>query len=111
MSEYREIRVRPVVRYIVTDYRSEVTADGKSTSSSEGCGEFPSAEAANKVGFALWHMAQGECSDLGNMPVFEPSRNLRLEWDRPPGAPQHAIRWTLIDDGALMEGATAWSAE
>lgn len=82
---YREIRVRPVVRYIVTDYTLDDTS-----SSSVALGEFDNAAAANRIGALV-------AGDVGQDAVFEPARQLRIDWLRGPGEPKEAIRWELSE--------------
>ena len=87
---YREIRVRPVVRYVVTDYTA---GDDNSTAQSIPFGEFDNVERANVVAYAL---AEAEAAANGSPePVVEPARKLRIEWLRGPGEPKEAIRWEL----------------
>jgi hypothetical protein len=89
---YREIRVRPVVRYIVTDF--ECDAEFRSQSST-GRGEFDNARAANHVAKVLAEHA-GAHSDT---PIhYEPARQLKIGWLRGPGEPQEAIRWELLEE-------------
>jgi hypothetical protein len=92
---YREIRVRPVVRYVVTDFEcnDEFTAQSSTSLGSI----FENVESANRVAklLAADAMAHGD-----QHIVYEPARALRIEWLRGPGEPQEAIRWELreVDD-------------
>jgi hypothetical protein len=106
MAHYHEIRVRPVVRYVVTEYQSD--EDDRSVSSA-ALGEFDSVEFANRTAEALaWAIY---CTRLGcnvvlrshpappdegpGRPVVVPARALKIDWTRAPGAPQDAIEWHL----------------
>ena len=84
---YREIRVRPVVRYIVTDFSCD---DDYGSQSSTQFGVFDNVESANTVAYAL---AADEPAKI----VVEPARKLRIDWLRGPGEPQEAIRWELTE--------------
>lgn len=84
---YREIRVRPVVRYIITDYTSDEQANAHS---SVGLGMFDNAETANQV-------ARAVANEEGEDVVFEPARQLKIDWLRGPGEPKDAIRWELSE--------------
>lgn len=98
MSVYREIRVRPVVRYVVTDFQcNEDYGDQKSIS----LGEFDNVESANLVANALAGMSRLP-KGFGTHPpiVVEPARRLKIDWTRGPGEPREAIRWHLIDEDA-----------
>lgn len=88
MSEYVEVRVRPVVRYVVTRFRSDHDTNRQS---SEALGEYDNVLAANTVASVLAY------SDGA---VFEPARRLKIDWLRGPGEPPEAIRWELIDEDA-----------
>lgn len=101
MSYYREVRVRPVVRYIVTLFEQvsdEGACDGQN---SQPLGEFDNVESANNVGAALWrdYMREAETKP-DRVTVFEPARKLRIDWLRGPGEPQEAIRWVLTEPDA-----------
>jgi hypothetical protein len=52
-TETREIRVRPVVRHIVTEYHSGVTAEGSNYGGCATLGEFDSEAQAEKVAAAI----------------------------------------------------------
>lgn len=100
MSYYREIRVRPVVRYVVTLFErieDDISPDGRQHS--QALGEFDDVSAANLVGAALWrdyrHHEANEASD--RVTVYEPARKLRIDWLRGPGEPQENIRWELTE--------------
>src|ERR1700733_14197336 len=97
MSIYREVRVRPVVRYIVTYY--ELEDEGPSQgSSSTAYGVFESVKHANIVGDAIAGRENVRSEGCGFPPVvFEPARKLRIDWLRGPGEPQEAIRWVLSE--------------
>ncbi len=90
MANYREIRVRPVVRYIVTDYQRD--DDSLQPPQSQAYGEFDNVGAANCVGQALATATPGA--------IFESARMLRIHWLRGPGEPQQNIRWELEDPDA-----------
>ena len=97
---YREIRVRPVVRYIVTDFSCD---DDFRNHKSVEFGEFDNVNRANVVAFAL---AEAEGAANGSPePLVEPARGLRIEWIRGPGEPKEAIYWELreIDSGELSD--------
>lgn len=68
-----DIRVRPVVRYIVTEWKSKEVPDGASSCSLETIGEFDSAQAANRVALSV---AQGTSCSLT---LFYPPEGLRLQ--------------------------------
>jgi hypothetical protein len=89
---YREIRVRPVVRYIVTDF---TTDDDHRNQKSIEFGEFDNVDRANVVAYA---MAEAEAAVNGSpMAIVEPARKLRIDWLRGPGEPREAIRWELSE--------------
>lgn len=88
---YREIRVRPVVRYVITDYSMD---EDKGTSSSSPLGMFENVDSANRLAAAL---ALDIAASGDPAPVLEPARQLRIEWLRGPGEPKEAIRWELIE--------------
>ena len=88
MSEYVEIRVTPVVRYIVMRNRHD---DDMYLASSEELGEFDTVLPANEVAAVL-------ASSTGA--VCEPARQLKIAWLRGPGEPKEHIRWELIDPSA-----------
>lgn len=91
---YREIRVRPVVRYIITEYTHD---DGANSQSSQSWGEFDNCHKANVMAnsmrYAEHHMGGGVA--VGPETVVEEARPLRIEWNRAPGAPREDIYWTL----------------
>ncbi len=90
MSYYREIRVRPVVRYIVTEFScDEDYADQQSVP----FGEFDNVERANEVAASLASVAERD----GRQVVLEPARKLRIDWTRGPDEPREAIRWELSE--------------
>lgn len=84
---YREIRVRPVVRYVVTEYQ-----DGNGRRGTVQLGEYNSVSAANQVAIALAYKSriQDEAQT-----VFEAARGLRIDTIRGDSAPKTAIRYTL----------------
>lgn len=89
---YREIRVRPVVRYVVTDFTCD---DDYGSQKSVPFGEFDNVDRANVVAYAL---AEAEAAANGTpMCVVEPARKLRIDWLRGPGEPKEAIRWELTE--------------
>ena len=53
MQKHMEIRVRPVVRYIVTKYESGTGADGMGYGGCETVGEFENEQNAERVAMAL----------------------------------------------------------
>lgn len=83
----REIRVRPIIRYAITDY----VIDGP-TRRSVPLGEFDSVGAANRIGAALCYEARVR---EGAETIFEPARALRIDAVRAPGHPHPAVRWEL----------------
>lgn len=83
----REIRVKPVVRYLLTDF---IAIGDKRTH--EPLGEFSSASAANRIGAALAYQARLQA---GATVVYEPARTLRIDAVRGPGQPHPAVRWEL----------------
>jgi hypothetical protein len=89
---YREIRVRPVVRYIVTDFTAD---DDYQNQKSIEFGEFDNVERANVVAYA---MAEAEAAANGSqMAIVEPARKLRIDWLRGPDEPKEMIRWELSE--------------
>jgi hypothetical protein len=89
---YREIRVRPVVRYIVTDFTCD---DDYGNQRSIPFGEFDNVDRANTVAHAL---AEVETIADGFLDiVVEPARKLRIDWLRGPGEPKEAIHWELSE--------------
>lgn len=89
---YREIRVRPVVRYIVTDFTCD---DDYKNQKSIPFGQFDNVDRANVVAYAL---AEAEAAANGSKEVVvEPARKLRIDWLRGPGEPQENIRWELSE--------------
>lgn len=97
---YREIRVRPVVRYVVTEYHHADDPSGKRNSGSVAFGEFENVHMANTVAAAMHAQAPSGT-------VLEPARPLRIEWLRGPGEPKEAIRWELRDLEREAEAAAA----
>jgi len=115
MSVYREVRVRPVVRYIVTLFEmgeenyneKQNECDIKESSMiqhSVQYGVFDNVDQANIVGRAIADMENAMDKNAVSDVVFEPARRLRIDWIRGPGEPQDAIRWELseIGDGATV---------
>jgi hypothetical protein len=95
MSSYREIRVRPVVRYVVTDFTCD---EDYKNQRSIPYGEFDNVDRANAVAHAL---AEAETIADGFLDiVVEPARKLRIDWLRGPGEPREAIRWELSEPDA-----------
>lgn len=93
MPRYREIRVRPVVRYVVTDFQcDEDCGDQKSIA----MGEFDNVDYANVVAYAL-ATSVGHEFGPDAVPIVETARKLRIDWLRGPGEPKEAIRWDLIE--------------
>ncbi len=84
---YHEIRCRPVVRYILTDY----AVVGNSRRSIT-VGEYDSANVANRVGAALARVAR---MDEREGVKFEPVRPLRIDIVSGPGQPIPATRYEL----------------
>jgi len=86
---YHEIRVRPVVRYVLTDFTA---SDDMREQSSVALGTFDNAALANRVGDAV----VGDLRRHTDQPiVFEPARQLKIHWLRGPDEPKEAIRWEL----------------
>ena len=86
LANRREIRVRPIIRYIVTDYDQR---------RSSALGEFPSVATANLVATAVAHRA----SALDNLPIdVELCRPLRIEAIRGPEQPRPAVRYELREE-------------
>jgi hypothetical protein len=81
---YREIRVRPVVRYIITEYHHDENSAGSQGVSAE----FSNVHDANKIAEML--------AEPGV--VFEPARGLKIDWQRGPGEPRDAIKWVLSEE-------------
>lgn len=81
----REIRVNPVVRYVVTDW-----LEGRGA---RDVGEFASAELANQYAadrcFAL------RVRDAQSGVSLDPARQLRIDTIRAPGSPKPPTRWEL----------------
>lgn len=96
MNFYREVRVRPVVRYIVTLYERTEDAYGRESHNSQGMGEFDNSHTANLTGAAIY---RDLCSADEPMcaTAFDPARQLKIDWTRGPGEPQEAIQWHLVD--------------
>nr|WP_279183907.1 hypothetical protein [Acetobacter syzygii] len=92
---YREIRVRPVVRYIITEFTCD--DDMKNQSSTEW-GEFDNAHRANVMAnsmrYAEHYMGDNGVA-VGPETVVEECRPLRIRWERGPGEPKEAIQWKL----------------
>jgi hypothetical protein len=103
MISYREVRVRPVVRYIVT-YFEEESGDGNAGQSSVSYGMFENADHANIVGQAIAEREQRSPERHVSDVVFEPVRPLKIHWLRGPGEPQEAIRWELRETGPSESG-------
>lgn len=82
-----EIRVRPVVRYIVTEY---IADDDMRNGSSSGYGTFDNVHDANRVASAL-------AAEAGETVNLEPARALKIDWLRGPDEPKEAIRWELSE--------------
>jgi hypothetical protein len=100
---YREIRVRPVVRYIITEYTYE--NEGWPYSKSIEFGEFDNVDRANVVAYAL---AEADAAiNEGSMAVVEPARKLRIDWTRGPGEPKEAIQWHLSEVEPPLSGGNA----
>lgn len=96
MSHYREVRVRPVVRYVVTYF--EMEEDGASVGrSSVAYGTFDNVRQANIVGEAIANRENSLDKNAVRDVVFEPARGLKINWLRGPGEPQEAIRWELTE--------------
>lgn len=100
MSFYREVRVRPVVRYIVTLFErieDDVSPNGRQHSSP--LGEFDDVNSANNVAAALWrdYMVGESDDDPERVTMFEPARRLKIDWLRGPGEPREAIQWVLSE--------------
>lgn len=93
---YREIRVRPVVRYVLTDFQCD---ENYGNQKSIALGEFENVDYANVVAYALATSAGREFGPDA-VPVVEPARKLRIDWLRGPGEPQEAIRWVLSEVAA-----------
>lgn len=103
MSFYREVRVRPVVRYIVTLFErieDGISPDGRQHS--QALGEFDNVNSANNVAAALFRdfNAHETPDDPERITVYEPARKLHIDWSRGPGEPQEAIRWVLSEPDA-----------
>jgi hypothetical protein len=84
---YHEIRCKPVVRYVVSDY--EVVGN---TRKSISIGEFAAAGAANRVASAIARAAR---LDNDGDVLFEPVRPLRIDVMRGPGNPRPATYYEL----------------
>ncbi len=83
----REIRVRPIVRYALTDY----SVDGD-IRRSVPLGEYDNVASANRVGAALAFEARVRDQATA---TFEPARALRIDAVRAPASPHPAVRWEL----------------
>lgn len=98
MSYYREIRVRPIVRYVVTLFEQWDDEIGAQKQESQPLGEFANVDSANLVGAALSRdFSREQETDPTRKTVFEPARKLRIDWIRGPGEPQETIRWELSE--------------
>lgn len=90
---YHEVRVRPVVRYIITEFTSDENGQ-----SSTALGEFENVRAANRIGELVANSLNGPPEMSGKSSVvFEPARALKIDWIRDPGEPKEAIRWQLSE--------------
>lgn len=92
---YHEIRVRPVVRYIVTSFSCD---DDYGSQKSVEFGEFDNVDRANIVAHAMAE-ADGAINPASPT-IVEPARKLRIDWTRGPGEPKEAIRWHLSEPEA-----------
>jgi hypothetical protein len=95
MSTYREIRVRPVVRYVITEFEADYDAPG-APQHSYSLGEFDNVVSANQLAELL---ANERNAHSDRRTIFEPARQLKIEWLRGPGEPMDAIRWELREVG------------
>lgn len=91
--ELREIRVRPIVRYTVTDF--EEFSDGTKRSTSLGL--YDNASAANRVAQALAYQAR---VGADQRVAYEPVRALRIDHVAGPRQPHAAVRWELREVAA-----------
>lgn len=103
---YHEIRVRPVVRYIVTEYKSD---DELNTASSASLGEFENVRNANRVGQILAETLSAQYESEGGRVVFEPARSLRIEWLRAPN--DSTTRWELREEDLVLPPGVDRSTE
>jgi hypothetical protein len=83
MPATREIRVLPIVRYMITDW------DGKSSRPS---GLFDTAGQANRIGHAIAYEARLQA---GAEVEFEPARALKIDVLRKPGQPRPLVNYVL----------------
>ena len=91
MLNRRQLRVKPVVRYIVTDYAAP-------SGGPVWVGEFASAEAANRVAQALVYQLRGTNPDTS---IFlEQARQLRIDVERGPERPRPTIGYVLHEEAA-----------
>jgi hypothetical protein len=86
---YREIRVRPVVRYLVTEY---LDAGDQYRRGTTQLGEFENVSSANRLASALAY--QSRLQDEAET-VFEPARSLRIEVERGRGQPRPPVTYLL----------------
>jgi hypothetical protein len=68
MTKIVEYRVRPVTRYVVTRFESEITSNGSACGGCEERGEFSNGDVAYQVGYAL---CKAEHETLGYQPGDE----------------------------------------
>lgn len=86
---YREIWVRPVVRYLVTEYVDDGEQRYRGTTE---VGEFQSVAVANRLASALAY--QSRLRDEAET-RFEPARGLRVEIVRGQGKPRPPVTYVL----------------
>jgi hypothetical protein len=87
----RQIRVRPIVRYAITDYAAP-------TGGPLWIGEFANADAANRVAQALAYQLRGTDPDT---PIFlEAARQLRIDVQQGPAHPRPTVRYVLSEEAA-----------
>lgn len=97
---YCEIRVRPVVRYVVTEFSCD---DDHQNQKSIEFGEFDNVERANIVAYALSE-AEAAANGSDKTTHVEPARKLRIDWTRGPGEPKEAIQWHLSEVDPPLSG-------
>lgn len=96
MPTYREVRVRPVVRYIVTFFEMD-DDDQNVGQQSIQYGIFDNVDQANIVGEAVAMRENRLDKNAVSEVVFEPARRLKIDWLRGPGESKEAIRWELSE--------------
>ena len=91
MFNRRQIRVRPIVRYAITDYAAP-------SGGPLWVGEFASASAANRVAQAIAYQLRG--TDPDSAVYLEAARQLRIDVEHGPDHPRPTVRYVLHEETA-----------